>query len=125
MSPRKMSTVVKETGSEKEGWSLASEHQGRRKRRLLAILLALVPLLTLIGVGVVSRPVRAANRWSIATPEGDTSWKQGVRPPSLGSACATHEVAWEPSSQPPNRASNTTAPQPFQRSKPNANLRRA
>jgi len=47
--------------------------------------------------------------------------KQGVRPPSLGNACATHEVAWEPSSQPPNRASNTTAPQPFQRSKPNAN----
>jgi hypothetical protein len=73
MSPRKMSTVVKETGSEKEGWSLTSEHQGRRKRRLLAILLALVPLLTLIGVGVVSRPVRAANRWSVATPEGDTS----------------------------------------------------
>jgi hypothetical protein len=47
--------------------------------------------------------------------------KRRMRPPSLSNACATCEVAWEPSSRAANWCIERTCPQPFQRSKPNAN----
>ncbi len=36
--------------------------------------------------------------------------KRGVRPPSLGNACATCEVAWEPSSRAANCCIERTCP---------------